>query len=549
MDEPLDLRLVPTALAVWAVAAGAITWPPTIVVVLGIVAALVAGAVASRRAVCAAASRACDGAWPSAVVGPAGQAALAIGAVAVLLLTTAAQLGQRERGDLGGLAVERATVRVVGTVRSAPRPLPAGSGTDVLVLMSVRQVAPPTRDGTTPAAVRAGGALDVIGPGASWGALAYGDRVDAEVRLSEQPDRSRRAVARARATDAPGTVPVRQPLLVAAHRLRSGLLRVAAPLPGDAAGLLPAVAVGDVRGTADLDPAMRGSGLAHLTAVSGAHFSLLGALVLGACAWCRVPRRRRWLPTSLVLAGFVALVQPGPSVVRAAVMGAVGLVGLVAGRPARSVPALLGAVTLLLVVDPWLSRDVGFVLSVAATAGITTLAPPLAARWERRLGRTLALVFAVPCAAQAVCGPVVLLLAPAVPTYAVPANIVVGPAVGPATVLGLLAAALSLVWPAAAGWVAALAGAACWWIASVARVAVALPGAQVAWAGGAVGVLLLAGAAAASLVLVLSAGRGTLGACPRLLLPRPADLRARALAAAPRHRGSRGTRSRSPPSS
>jgi competence protein ComEC len=409
-------------------------------------------------------------------------------------------------------------------------------------------VEPPARDGAPAGAVRAGGALDVIGPGGSWGDLAYGDRVEAEVRLSEQPDRSRRAVARARTADPPRVVPVRQPLLAAAARLRSGLVRAAAPLPGDAAGLLPAVAVGDVRGTVDLDPAMRGSGLAHLTAVSGAHFSLLGALVLGVCGWCRVPRRRRWLPTALVLAGFVAVVQPGPSVVRAAVMGAVGLVGLAAGRPARSVPALAGAVTLLLVIDPWLSRDLGFVLSEAATAGITVLASPLAARWEPRLGRTLALVLAVPCAAQAACGPVVLLLSPAVPTYAVPANIAVGPAVGPATVLGLLAAVLAPVWPAAAGWVSAVAGAACWWIAAVARTSVVLPGAQLAWAGGAAGVLLLAGAVAAGGVLVLSAGRGTLGTCPRLLPPRPADLRARAPVVPPRHRGSRGTRSRSPPS-
>jgi competence protein ComEC len=483
---------------------------------------------------------------------------LVVGTVAVLALTTAAQLVERERGGVRDLAAGRATARVVGVVRSAPRPVPGAPGESagsVRVLLALRSVTPVASSSASARADPAtgtrdaGGAIDVIGPADTWAGLAYGDRVEAEVRLSEQPDRSRRTVARARASDPPRVVPVRQPVLSGAERLRAGLVTVSASLPGDARALLPAVAVGDVRWTADLEPAMRGSGLAHLTAVSGAHFSILGALVLGLCGWCRVPRRHRWLPTALVLVGFVALVQPGASVVRAAVMGAVGLVGLVAGRPARSVPALAGAVVVLLVVDPWLARDLGFVLSVVATAGIATLAGPLAARWERRTGRTLALVLAVPCAAQAVCGPVVLLLQPAVPTYAVLANVVVGPAVGPATVLGLLAALLSVLWPVAAGWVAALAGAACWWIAVVARVAVALPGAQVAWAGGALGVLLLAGAAAAVLVLLLSAGRGTLGACPRLLPLRPADLRDRVLAALPRRRASRGTRSRSPPSS
>jgi competence protein ComEC len=79
----------------------------------------------------------------------------------------------------------------------------------------------------------------------------------------------------------------------------------------------------------------------------------------------------------------------------------------------------------------------------------------------------------------------VLLLSPAVPLYAVPANVLVAPAVAPATVGGLLAALLGGWWPAAATWCA-----------------------QVAWVGGPVGPLLLAGASAAALVLVLRCRRG-----------------------------------------
>jgi competence protein ComEC len=114
----------------------------------------------------------------------------------------------------------------------------------------------------------------------------------------------------------------------------------------------------------------------------------------------------------------------------------------------------------------------------------------------------------VPVAAQAVCAPVILVLSPAVPTYAVLANVVAAPAVGPATIGGLLAALLGLVWPTGASWCAHVAGAACWWIASVARTATGLPGAQVAWAGGVVGQVLLGCACAAALVLVLQCRRG-----------------------------------------
>ncbi|NKY12558.1 competence protein ComEC, partial [Cellulomonas hominis] len=77
-----------------------------------------------------------------------------------------------------------------------------------------------------------------------------------------------------------------------------------------------------------------------------------------------------------------------------------------------------------------------------------------------------------------------------------------------ATVGGLLAALLGGWWPAAATWCAQVAGAGCWWIAAVARAAAGLPGAQVAWVGGPVGPLLLAGASAAALVLVLRCRQG-----------------------------------------
>ncbi|TKR22555.1 competence protein ComEC, partial [Cellulomonas hominis] len=126
---------------------------------------------------------------------------------------------------------------------------------------------------------------------------------------------------------------------------------------------------------------------------------------------------------------------------------------------------------------------------------------------DRPAADPVATALAVPVAAQAVCAPVLLVLTPAVPVYAVLANAVAAPAVAPATVGGLLAAVLGPWWPAGAAWCAQGAGAACWWIARVARTATGLPGAQVAWAGGALGQVLLACACGAALVLVLRCRR------------------------------------------
>ena len=272
----------------------------------------------------------------------------------------------------------------------------------------------------------------------------------------------------------------------------------------------------------DLVAAMRVAGLTHLTAVSGAHFALVGAAVLAGASAVRCPRPVRAAVVVVALAGFVALVRPGPSVLRAAAMGVVGVAGLVVGRPARAVPALCGGVTVLLVVDPWLIRDVGFVLSAVSTSGLVLLAGPLAARWAGAVGRPVAYALAAPIAAQCVCAPVVLMLNPAVATYAVPANLLADPAVAPATVLGLLAALVAPWWPSGATALAALAGAACWWIARVARVTAALPGAQLAWTGGVRGAVVLAVGTIGVVGLLLdvrmrrtcsSAVHGTLGAC------------------------------------
>ncbi len=94
-------------------------------------------------------------------------------------------------------------------------------------------------------------------------------------------------------------------------------------------------------------------------------------------------------------------------------------------------------------------------------------------------------------AAQAVCGPVVALLQPAVNVVSVPANIAVAPAVGPATVLGLAATLLSPVWPAGAAVVAWPAGWCAAWIAAVARAAAQAP-TSVAVPPGVAGALVVA---------------------------------------------------------
>lgn len=218
---------------------------------------------------------------------------------------------------------------------------------------------------------------------------------------------------------------------------------------------------------------------------------VLGA-VLALCAATGTPLRLRPVLAGLALVAFVVLARPSPSVLRAALMGAVGLLALATGSRRAPVPALAAAVLVLVLVSPELAAAPGFALSVLATAGLLVLAPP----WQRSLARWLpgwlAAALAVPAAAQVACGPVVAALGGGVGLLSVPANLLAVPAVAPATVLGVTAALVAPLCLPLAQLLCWLAYPAVAWLTGVARVGAELPGAALPWPDGLRGALLLA---------------------------------------------------------
>jgi competence protein ComEC len=266
------------------------------------------------------------------------------------------------------------------------------------------------------------------------------------------------------------------------ERLREGVAEGVAPTPPDERALVPALVDGDdLAISEDLAEAFRTCGMTHLLAVSGTNLTLVLAFVLTVSRWLGVRGYGQLVVGVVATAGFIVLARPDPSVLRSAAMGVVAIVGLGAGGRRRGVRALAIAIVVLVLIDPWLARSAGFVLSVLATGGILLLAPG----WTRALAawmpRPLAEAISVPLAAQLVCTPAVAVLSGEVSVVAVVANMLAAPAVGPATVLGLIAGLLALVWPPLAHLVGWGAAGAAWWIVEVARRGAALPGASVEW--------------------------------------------------------------------
>ena len=281
------------------------------------------------------------------------------------------------------------------------------------------------------------------------------------------------------------------PWLSWADGLRERFAHGSARLPGDGGTLLPGLAIGDEsRVSAELDADMKSSSLSHLTAVSGSNCAVIVAGLLALAAAAGLPRAWRVGLALVGLAGFVVLVTPGASVLRAAVMASIVVLGTALGRPGRALPALSLAVFVLLVHDPWLARDYGFALSVLATGALLLLAPPLAVRLERWLPRWVAVGLSIPLAAQLACQPVLVLLNPTLPLYGVVANVLAEPAAPVGTVIGLIGCLVLPFCPPLASPLLWLAWAPSAWIAGIAHTTVALPGSALPWPGGVAGFAL-----------------------------------------------------------
>ena len=277
-----------------------------------------------------------------------------------------------------------------------------------------------------------------------------------------------------------------------AGELRAGLRTASSGLPWAAGGLLPGLVDGDTRGLPDaVSGDFRTTGLTHLVAVSGTNVAIVAGAVMGLARRARAGPRLSAVLAGVSVVGFVVLARPSGSVLRAAVMGVLGLLGVVMSRPRPALTGLCTAVLVLLLLNPELATEPGFALSVLATLGILTLAPSWTRLLNRRLPHSIAAATAIPAAAQCACAPVIVLIGGGLSLVAVPANLLAAPAVAPATLLGVAAAALAPLVPFLARWCAYAASLPCLWLLSVAHVGARIPYASVRWPDGAKGALLL----------------------------------------------------------
>ena len=313
------------------------------------------------------------------------------------------------------------------------------------------------------------------------------------------------------------------------RRAESGLARgLAAP----EAALLAGMVLGqDERLSEAVRTDFQRSGLAHLLAVSGQNVVLLALLVLGAGMVLGLPLRVRLGAALVLVALYVPLAGGGPSIQRAGVMGAAGLVAALAGRPSSRWYALGLAAALTLAVNPRASGEPGWQLSFAAVVGLLALVP----RWREALRRArvpgpVADAIAVTAAATLATAPLMALHFEQVSLASLPANLVAAPAVAPVMWLGMGSIALAQIAPVLCEPLNVLNGSLLAYLEWIAHIAAQPPAAALpVRIGGPAGLAASYAAGAAALAL---AGRAWRRAGPRRRrLALPAALGAAGLAA------------------
>ncbi|USI88838.1 DNA internalization-related competence protein ComEC/Rec2 [Rhodococcus pyridinivorans] len=475
----LDARLVPCALAAWAVTLLGLYTGWRIVIVVAV--AAVVGCAVTVRLV--ATGRI-----------PRGGARILLAALAVVAgfgPAAGLRMWAADQHPIASAAEKGSWAGVVLLPTDDPRHIRAAAFDDTPRVRIPARLEHVTVGGRS---MDTGGSVVVLAPADSWGDLLPGQSVTARVRAAPHTGPGT-TVAVLHAENAPtvvGPPPVWQRW---AGAVRDRLAQVgSAVLPADRAGLLPGLVVGDTTALTDeVREDFRVAGLTHLTAVSGANVSIvLGAVLLLVRAVGLGPRSGTILAATALVA-FVVVVRPSASVVRAAAMGSIGLLAFVTGRERQALPVLCTAVGVLLVLLPDLAVDVGFALSVSATAALIVAAPPVVTRLvDRGWPRPIAEVAAMSLVAFVATAPLVAAVSGTVSVVSVAANVLVAPVLAPLTVLGSLVAVGASVVPWVGEVLARGTGPFLWWLITVADRAASLPSAELEVPDGPVGAVVAA---------------------------------------------------------
>ncbi|HTA18331.1 MAG TPA: ComEC/Rec2 family competence protein [Polyangia bacterium] len=350
-----------------------------------------------------------------AVLGAPRPLALVVtGGVAVAIFIVA---GARAR-TLGGVAIAFAVGSVLGARAAVPRPLapavadavrgdaavgivarvargPEWAGRGARLVLDLERVDGAPADGVLALAVLAG-----------WPDFGPGERVSFsatlhEIRGTRNPGLPDPALGtRAAGIDVVGGVPTPASITRLAEPPAGGPRRAAfrarramraaidAAVSGAPGAFLKTAVLGDRRGVGeDVEEGFSAAGATHVLSVSGLHLAavvavvfLVARVVVGLVPGLALyvdPRAVAAAVSLPVLVFFTLLTGEAVATQRSAVMLAIGMGGIIMGRPVSAAPAIAAAALVILIAGPLRLFDESLQLSLASVSGIALLASRL----------------------------------------------------------------------------------------------------------------------------------------------------------------------------
>ncbi len=217
--------------------------------------------------------------------------------------------------------------------------------------------------------------------------------------------------------------------------------------PEPHASLLAGLLTGSRRGIPKhLTEDFRTAGITHIIAISGYNVTIILTLLSGLLFWLPLRKRFLFLVAAIVL--FAIFVGASASVVRASIMGILGLLALQTGRQTTVRLSILWTAFFMLLWNPlYLWYDAGFQLSFLAVIGIAELSAPLK-RLLKFVPETLALreSLTATLAAQIATLPLTMILFKQISLIAPVTNLLVAPLLPLAMLIGFAATILGMLW-------------------------------------------------------------------------------------------------------
>jgi competence protein ComEC len=276
---------------------------------------------------------------------------------------------------------------------------------------------------------------------------------------------------------------IQQTIFRLLFRIRTMLeTRIQVLLPEPHASLLIGFITGSRSGLSDtINEEFRITGTSHIVAVSGYNVTLVLAIASSFLWW--MPVKRRFAPLTIGIVLYMLLTGAGAPVVRASIMGLLGLLALQLGRSTIPILGLLWTAAIMTLLDPVdLWYDPGMQLSFLSVMGLILFSRPLGSIFSRvptTLGVRDSLIATF--AAQIATLPVSALTFKQLSLISPLTNVLIAPSIPLAMATGMIAVLVSLISISAGLLPAYAAWALVEWILRAVHLTAALPYAQITW--------------------------------------------------------------------